>query len=155
MTVDTAAVSGAVLFTEQAHNYSRQAIFPNADVLCVAPFVDRSTVGALTCLCRFRPRYPQQVYDIILSHLGADQRSLAVDVATGSGQAAVQLAVYFKQVNEPGWHVPCDSLTGPVVLDPPCCHCCYCAVLPGPGYRWQRAAATARSPGPKYHLPAR
>jgi ubiquinone/menaquinone biosynthesis C-methylase UbiE len=38
------------------------------------------------------------VYDIILSHLGKDQRNLAVDVATGSGQAAVQLAQHFKQV---------------------------------------------------------
>lgn len=57
-----------------------------------------STVGASKCACRFRPRYPQQVYDIILSHLGPDQRNLAVDVATGSGQAAVQLAEYFKQV---------------------------------------------------------
>lgn len=47
---------------------------------------------------RFRPRYPQAVYDIILSHLSADQRELAVDVATGSGQAAVQLAQHFKQV---------------------------------------------------------
>jgi hypothetical protein len=57
-----------------------------------------STVDALYCACRFRPRHPHQVYDIILSHLGADQRSLAVDVATGSGQAAVQLAEDFKQV---------------------------------------------------------
>lgn len=47
---------------------------------------------------QFRPQYPQQVYDIILQHLGPEQRELAVDVATGSGQAAVQLAAFFKQV---------------------------------------------------------
>jgi ubiquinone/menaquinone biosynthesis C-methylase UbiE len=38
------------------------------------------------------------VYSIILSHLKDNQRDLAVDVATGSGQAAVQLAEHFKQV---------------------------------------------------------
>jgi hypothetical protein len=56
MTADAAAPSsGAALFTQQAGNYSR-----------------------------FRPRYPRQVYDIILSHLAAEgQRDLAVDVATG------------------------------------------------------------------------
>jgi len=59
---------------------------------------------------RFRPRYPQQVYDIILGHLGSDQRNMAVDVATGSGQAAVQLAEYFKQVC---WH-GVDWSSGPV-----------------------------------------
>ncbi|KAF6264472.1 S-adenosyl-L-methionine-dependent methyltransferase [Scenedesmus sp. NREL 46B-D3] len=47
---------------------------------------------------QFRPQYPQQVYDIILEHLGPEQRKLAVDVATGSGQAAVQLAAFFQQV---------------------------------------------------------
>lgn len=47
---------------------------------------------------RFRPRYPPEVWDIILSHLSADQRGLAVDVATGSGQAAVTLAQHFGQV---------------------------------------------------------
>jgi hypothetical protein len=47
---------------------------------------------------QFRPQYPQQVYDIILQHLGPEQRELAVDVATGSGQAAVQLAAFFKEV---------------------------------------------------------
>jgi hypothetical protein len=34
----------------------------------------------------FRPQYAQEVYDIILQHLDAHQRELAVDVATGSGQ---------------------------------------------------------------------
>jgi hypothetical protein len=47
---------------------------------------------------QFRPQYPQQVYDIILQHLGPEQRKLAVDVATGNGQAAVQLAAFFEQV---------------------------------------------------------
>lgn len=68
MTAD-AAPNGAALFTQQAGNYSK-----------------------------FRPRYPHQVYDIILSHLSEGQRGLAVDVATGNGQAAVQLAEHFKQV---------------------------------------------------------
>lgn len=52
-------------------------------------------------LCRFRPQYPQEVYRLILSHLDENQRVLAVDVATGNGQAAVHLAEYFKQVRQP------------------------------------------------------
>lgn len=40
----------------------------------------------------------QEVYDVILQHLKEDERKLAVDVATGSGQAAVQLADFFTQV---------------------------------------------------------
>jgi hypothetical protein len=47
---------------------------------------------------QFRPQYPQHVYDIILQHLCPEQRKLAVDVATGNGQAAVQLAAFFQQV---------------------------------------------------------
>jgi ubiquinone/menaquinone biosynthesis C-methylase UbiE len=39
------------------------------------------------------------VYDIILQHLPSRaQRQLAVDVATGNGQAAVQLAAHFERV---------------------------------------------------------
>lgn len=51
---------------------------------------------------QFRPQYPKEVYDIVLQHLGPDQRKLAIDVATGSGQAAVQLAQFFEQVRK-GW----------------------------------------------------
>lgn len=72
MTADEASgalPNGAALFSDQAKNYST-----------------------------FRPRYPKEVYEIILAHLNQDQRSLAVDVATGSGQAAVQLAEHFSQV---------------------------------------------------------
>jgi hypothetical protein len=36
MTADTAAVNGAALFTEQAHNYSRQAITSQIDTnVCI------------------------------------------------------------------------------------------------------------------------
>lgn len=72
-------------------------------------------VNAAVVACRFRPRYPKQVYDIMLSHLKDNQRNLAVDVATGSGQAAVQLAEHFKQVCTSLAHV--DSLALPPTDD--------------------------------------
>lgn len=45
---------------------------------------------------KFRPHYPQALYDHILSFVPA--RDCALDVATGNGQAAVVLADYFKSV---------------------------------------------------------
>jgi len=41
----------------------------------------------------FRPQYAQEVYDIILQHLDAQQRELAVDVATGSGQVLLSIGL--------------------------------------------------------------
>lgn len=45
---------------------------------------------------RFRPDYPQELYDFLLNHTTG--RDLALDCATGNGQAAVVLARHFKKV---------------------------------------------------------
>lgn len=45
---------------------------------------------------KFRPTYPQVMYDFILQHLKA--RNTAWDVATGNGQVAVVLAKYFNKM---------------------------------------------------------
>lgn len=45
---------------------------------------------------KFRPVYPQALYDYILSFVA--ERECGLDVATGNGQAAVVLATYFKKV---------------------------------------------------------
>jgi len=45
---------------------------------------------------KYRPVYPQVLYDYILSFVPV--REAALDVATGNGQAAVVLADYFKNV---------------------------------------------------------
>jgi hypothetical protein len=71
------------------------------------------------------------VYDIILSYIDDSQRHLAVDVATGSGQAAVQLADHFKQV--------CTSLAHADSLE----------LLPsGESTSWNRAKPSLPSPVP-------
>ena len=45
---------------------------------------------------RYRPAYPQELYDHILSFV--DKKEAAWDCATGNGQAAVVLSKYFKKV---------------------------------------------------------
>lgn len=45
---------------------------------------------------RFRPRYPQEVYDFIRSQLAGFQN--AWDCGTGNGQVAVELAKFFERV---------------------------------------------------------
>lgn len=45
---------------------------------------------------QYRPDYPEALYKFLAGL--ADKRELAWDCATGNGQAAVQLAPYFKQV---------------------------------------------------------
>ena len=45
---------------------------------------------------KFRPSYPQEVFDFILSLVSA--RHLAWDVGTGNGQIAEVLSTYFDQV---------------------------------------------------------
>ena len=45
---------------------------------------------------KFRPDYPQEIFDFILSK--ADKRDVAWDCATGNGQAAKELANHFKKV---------------------------------------------------------
>lgn len=47
---------------------------------------------------RFRPTYPPTVYEAILARHGSAPRDLAVDVGTGSGQVAADLAAHFKAV---------------------------------------------------------
>ncbi len=45
---------------------------------------------------RFRPTYPDELYQFILKHVST--RSHAWDCATGNGQAAIKLASYFEKV---------------------------------------------------------
>lgn len=45
---------------------------------------------------RFRPTYPQALYDYILSFV--NEKNIAWDCATGNGQAAVELVNHFKKV---------------------------------------------------------
>jgi hypothetical protein len=45
---------------------------------------------------KFRPRYPQELYDFILSHVKT--KNIAWDVATGNGQVAIVLAEHFNKV---------------------------------------------------------
>ncbi len=45
---------------------------------------------------KFRPAYPQDMIDFIVAQV--TNKDSALDVATGNGQVAVQLAAYFKQV---------------------------------------------------------
>ena len=45
---------------------------------------------------RYRPTYPKELYDYILSFV--KEKNIAWDCATGNGQAAVVLADYFKKV---------------------------------------------------------
>lgn len=50
-----------------------------------------------------RPDYPAALYDAVLSFAALPRRQLALDVATGTGQVAVELADRFEQV------LACDS----------------------------------------------
>lgn len=45
---------------------------------------------------KFRPRYPQDLYDFVLSHV--QTKNIAWDVATGNGQVALVLAEHFNKV---------------------------------------------------------
>lgn len=47
---------------------------------------------------KYRPGYPPDLYEAILKHGHLPARDLAVDVATGSGQAAKGLSSYFSTV---------------------------------------------------------
>ena len=46
----------------------------------------------------YRPDYAQSLYDTILEYHGRSERDLALDVATGTGQAALRLVEEFKKV---------------------------------------------------------
>jgi ubiquinone/menaquinone biosynthesis C-methylase UbiE len=45
---------------------------------------------------KYRPQYPQQLFDFILRHV--DKRQTAWDCATGNGQSAKVLAKYFEKI---------------------------------------------------------
>ena len=47
---------------------------------------------------RFRPEYPAELYTTILEQAKLKSRCVAVDIATGSGQAAKDLAQHFAHV---------------------------------------------------------
>ena len=47
---------------------------------------------------KFRPDYPQDLYNLILAPSKPTERRLAIDVATGSGQAARGLSAHFERV---------------------------------------------------------
>lgn len=48
----------------------------------------------------FRPSYPKELYEIIFKFCDFSEKpEQALDVATGSGQAAVVLAEYFQRVS--------------------------------------------------------
>ncbi len=47
-----------------------------------------------------RPTYPAQLYDLIYSFAGLKSRQTALDIATGSGQAANVLAKSFQKVRD-------------------------------------------------------
>lgn len=47
---------------------------------------------------KFRPEYPAELYRTILQTASLPTRDLAVDVATGSGQAAKDLSKHFDRV---------------------------------------------------------
>ena len=47
---------------------------------------------------KYRPDYPQELYEAILKRGKLPARDLAVDTATGSGQAAKGLSSYFTKV---------------------------------------------------------
>eukprot|EP01026_Neomeris_dumetosa_P055368 TRINITY_DN502_c0_g3_i3.p2 TRINITY_DN502_c0_g3~~TRINITY_DN502_c0_g3_i3.p2 ORF type:complete len:258 (-),score=23.37 TRINITY_DN502_c0_g3_i3:692-1465(-) len=47
---------------------------------------------------KFRPVYPQQLYDTIFEFSGKAEGEVVVDVATGNGQVANQLSKYFQNV---------------------------------------------------------
>jgi len=47
---------------------------------------------------KYRPDYPQELYEAILKRGKLPARDLAVDAATGSGQAAKGLSPYFAKV---------------------------------------------------------
>lgn len=49
-----------------------------------------------TKYAQYRPGYPQELFDFIISHV--KQRHLAWDCGTGSGQAALALAQHFERV---------------------------------------------------------
>lgn len=47
---------------------------------------------------KFRPEYPAALYDVILQQAPPPARDLAIDLATGTGQAAKGLSKHFARV---------------------------------------------------------
>lgn len=53
---------------------------------------------AAASYAKYRPEYPPELYKAILQQAKVPAQNLAVDVATGSGQAAKGLSIYFSKV---------------------------------------------------------
>lgn len=53
---------------------------------------------AAASYAKYRPEYPPELYKVILHRAKVPALELAVDVATGSGQAAKGLSTYFSKV---------------------------------------------------------
>ena len=51
-----------------------------------------------TSYAKFRPEYPAELYQLIMQSGNLPDRELAVDIATGSGQAAKDLSKHFAHV---------------------------------------------------------
>ena len=59
------------------------------------PFKDHFS-GEASAYEKYRPRYPRELFAWLAAN--SPRRNLAVDVATGNGQAAIALAEYFNEV---------------------------------------------------------
>lgn len=53
---------------------------------------------AAASYAKYRPEYPPELYKTILHRAKVPAQDIAVDIATGSGQAAKGLSVYFSKV---------------------------------------------------------
>ena len=73
----------------------RRVPHPRAGAYCTLSFQDHLSSRAVA-YARFRPRYPPALFDFIAAL--PLRRRLALDVGTGSGQAAVALAEHFDKV---------------------------------------------------------
>lgn len=102
------AIYSRVFFQYRSHHLSISVSFRVArDVMLApdaySPAVDthQAPVGfgkQGAAYAKFRPDYPEDLYKVVLAPLKPDGRVLAVDVATGSGQAAKGLSTYFEKV---------------------------------------------------------
>ena len=63
----------------------------------VVKLQDLSCKGSAS-YAKFKPEYPAAPYQNILQHAALPAQDLAVDIATGSGQAAKDLSKYFRHV---------------------------------------------------------
>lgn len=57
-----------------------------------APQMENGKLQSCVGVLQFRPTYPQQLYDTIHGYAQLPKLDVCLDVATGQGQAAVELA---------------------------------------------------------------